>query len=140
MTPLTALYMAEHCFDNLPAGVVNVITGFGTETGEPLVKHRDVPVIAFTGNLATGQRIASNAAPMMKKLHLELGGEDATAIAEDAGTHREGCSVCRADQRRAGLHKYGTCLYSKVKGKAIYRSDYRACEIPAIGAGIGTLN
>jgi acyl-CoA reductase-like NAD-dependent aldehyde dehydrogenase len=84
MTPLTALYMAEHCFDGLPAGVVNVITGYGAETGEPLVKHPDVPVIAFTGSLATGQRIASHAAPMMKKLHLELGGKDATVIAEDA--------------------------------------------------------
>jgi len=84
MTPLTALYLAEHCFDGLPAGVVNVVTGFGPETGEPLVKHRNVPVIAFTGSLATGQRIASQAAPMMKKLHLELGGKDATVIAEDA--------------------------------------------------------
>jgi betaine-aldehyde dehydrogenase len=84
MTPLTALYMAEYCFDVLPVGVVNVVTGFGPETGEPLVKHPDVPVIAFTGSLATGQRIASHAAPMMKKLHLELGGKDATVIAEDA--------------------------------------------------------
>src|SRR5688572_2720145 len=84
MTPLTALYLAEHCFDHLPAGVVNVVTGYGLETGEPLVKHPDVPVIAFTGSLATGQRIASIGAPMMKKLHLELGGKDATVIAEDA--------------------------------------------------------
>ncbi len=84
MTPLTALYMAEHCFDHLPAGVVNVVTGYGAEAGEPLVKHADVPVIAFTGSLGTGQRIASLAAPMMKKLHLELGGKDATVIAEDA--------------------------------------------------------
>src|SRR5574339_20014 len=84
MTPLTALYMAEHCFDGLPAGVLNVVTGYGAETGEPLVKHPHVPVIAFTGSLATGQRIASHAAPMMKKLHLELGGKDATVIAEDA--------------------------------------------------------
>jgi acyl-CoA reductase-like NAD-dependent aldehyde dehydrogenase len=84
MTPLTALYLAEHCFDGLPAGVVNVVTGYGAETGEPLVKHPDVPVIAFTGSLATGQKIASIGAPMMKKLHLELGGKDATVIAEDA--------------------------------------------------------
>jgi acyl-CoA reductase-like NAD-dependent aldehyde dehydrogenase len=84
MTPLTALYMAAHCFDALPAGVVNVITGYGADTGEPLVVHPDVPVIAFTGSLATGQRIASLAAPMMKKLHLELGGKDAFVIAEDA--------------------------------------------------------
>jgi betaine-aldehyde dehydrogenase len=102
MTPLTALYMAEHCFDNLPAGVVNVITGFGTETGEPLVKHPDVPVIAFTGSLATGQRIASTAAPMMKKLHLELGGKDATVIAEDADPELAAKAVAYAALINAG--------------------------------------
>jgi acyl-CoA reductase-like NAD-dependent aldehyde dehydrogenase len=102
MTPLTALYMAEHCFDGLPAGVVNVITGFGAETGEPLVKHPDVPVIAFTGSLATGQRIASHAAPMMKKLHLELGGKDATVIAEDADPEIAAKAVAYAALINAG--------------------------------------
>jgi betaine-aldehyde dehydrogenase len=102
MTPLTALYMVEHCFDGLPAGVVNVITGFGAETGEPLVKHPDVPVIAFTGSLATGQRIASHAAPMMKKLHLELGGKDATVIAEDADPELAAKAVAYAALINAG--------------------------------------
>jgi len=63
--------------------VVNVVTGLGPETGEHLVRHPDVPMIAFTGSLATGQQIATLAAPMMKKLHLELGGKDATVVAED---------------------------------------------------------
>ena len=102
MTPLTALYMAEHCFDGLPAGVVNVVTGFGLDTGEPLVKHPDVPVIAFTGSLATGQRIASHAAPMMKKLHLELGGKDATVIAEDADPELAAKAVAYAALINAG--------------------------------------
>jgi betaine-aldehyde dehydrogenase len=84
LTPLTTLYLAENCLDHLPPGVVNVVTGFGAETGEPLVTHPDVKVIAFTGSLATGQRIASLAAPMMKKLHLELGGKDAFVVADDA--------------------------------------------------------
>jgi betaine-aldehyde dehydrogenase len=84
LTPLTTLYLAEHCFDHFPKGVVNVVTGYGKEVAEPLVVHADVPVIAFTGSLATGQRIATLAAPMMKKLHLELGGKDAFVIAEDA--------------------------------------------------------
>ena len=84
MTPLATLYLAEHVFDHLPPGVFNVVTGFGAEVGEPLVLHPDVAVVAFTGSLATGQRIASLAAPMMKKLHLELGGKDAMVIAEDA--------------------------------------------------------
>ncbi|HAV77502.1 MAG TPA: aldehyde dehydrogenase [Anaerolineae bacterium] len=102
VTPLTALYLAEHCFDGLPAGVVNVVTGFGMETGEPLVRHADVPVIAFTGSLATGQRIASHAAPMMKKLHLELGGKDATVIAEDADPEIAAKAVAYAALLNAG--------------------------------------
>ncbi len=84
LTPLSTLYLAEHCWDHFPPGVINIVNGYGKEIAEPLVKHKDVPVIAFTGSLATGQRIASIAAPMMKKLHLELGGKDAFVIAEDA--------------------------------------------------------
>jgi betaine-aldehyde dehydrogenase len=102
MTPLTALYLAEHCFDHLPAGVVNVVTGYGVEAGEPLVGHPDVPVIAFTGSLDTGQRIASIGAPMMKKLHLELGGKDATVIAEDADPQIAAKAVAYAALINAG--------------------------------------
>jgi len=82
-TPLTTLKLIEVAFDHLPPGVVNVVTGYGAETGEVLVRHPDVPMIAFTGSLATGQRIASIGAPMMKKLHLELGGKDPMVIAPD---------------------------------------------------------
>lgn len=102
MTPLSTLYMAEHCFEHLPAGVLNVVTGYGLETGEPLVKHPDVPVIAFTGSLATGQKIASIGAPMMKKLHLELGGKDATVIAEDADPEIAAKAVAYAALINAG--------------------------------------
>lgn len=82
MTPLATLRFVELCCDHLPPGVVNVVTGAG-ETGEALVRHPDVPVIAFTGSLATGQRIASIAAPMMKHTHLELGGKDAFVLGPD---------------------------------------------------------
>lgn len=84
LTPLSTLYLAEHCWDHFPPGVINVVNGYGPDVAEPLVVHPDVPVIAFTGSLAIGQRIASLAAPMMKKLHLELGGKDAFVITEDA--------------------------------------------------------
>lgn len=82
-TPLTTLKLIELAFEEFPPGVVNVVTGYGAETGEPLVMHPDVKMIAFTGSLATGQRIASLAAPMMKKLHLELGGKDPMVIGPD---------------------------------------------------------
>ncbi|MFC2063512.1 aldehyde dehydrogenase family protein [Chloroflexota bacterium] len=83
LTPLSTLRLIEVACDHLPSGVVNVVTGYGPEVGEPLVKHPDVPVIAFTGSLVVGQRIASMAGPMMKKLHLELGGKDPMVIAPD---------------------------------------------------------
>lgn len=82
-TPLTTLKVIEMAFGNFPPGVVNVVTGTGPETGEPLVVHPDVRMVAFTGSLATGQRIASLAGPQMKKLHLELGGKDPMVIGPD---------------------------------------------------------
>ncbi len=83
MTPLSTLLFAE-LFAHLPPGVVNIVSGYGKDCGEPLVLDPRVRVIAFTGSLATGQRIAQLVAPQMKKLHLELGGKDAFIIAEDA--------------------------------------------------------
>jgi acyl-CoA reductase-like NAD-dependent aldehyde dehydrogenase len=83
VTPVSTL-MLSGCFDHLPSGTVNIITGAGEVVGDALVAHPDVPVIAFTGSTAVGQHIARLAAPMMKKLHLELGGKDAFIVAEDA--------------------------------------------------------
>jgi len=82
-TPLTTLKMVEVAFDEFPPGVVNVLTGYASEVAEPMVVHPDVQMIAVTGSLATGQRIASLAGPQMKKLHLELGGKDPMVIAPD---------------------------------------------------------
>ncbi len=82
-TPLSTLKVIEMAFDHFPPGVVNVVTGTGLETGEPLVLHPDVRMVAFTGSLATGQRIASQTASSMKKLHLELGGKDPMVIGPD---------------------------------------------------------
>jgi len=83
LTPLSTLKLVEVACAHLPAGVVNVVTGYGSEVGDLLVTHPDVPVIAVTGSLAVGQHIARIAGPMMKKLHLELGGKDPMVIAPD---------------------------------------------------------
>jgi acyl-CoA reductase-like NAD-dependent aldehyde dehydrogenase len=84
LTSLVTLEWIERCFGHLPPGVVNVVTGTGQQAGEALVAHPDVRVIAMTGSVETGQRIASVAAPMMKHLHLELGGKDAFVVGPDA--------------------------------------------------------
>lgn len=81
-TPLTTLDL-HRVFDHLPKGVVNVITGSGPEVGDALVRHEDVPCIAFTGSTTTGQHIYRLGAERIKKLHLELGGSDAAIVCAD---------------------------------------------------------
>src|SRR5260221_9457056 len=75
--------MAEIAFQEFQKGVVNVVTGYGQEAGEPLVGHRHTHVIAFTGSVATGRRIAQLAAERVKKVNLELGGNDPFIICDD---------------------------------------------------------
>lgn len=81
--PLAALRLVTRAFTHYPPGVVNVVTGDGAHTGGALVAHPEVAVVAFTGSLATGRRIAGVAAPMMKRLHLELGGNDPFVVGPD---------------------------------------------------------
>src|SRR2546428_1018284 len=81
-TPLSTLMLAED-LAIFGKGVVNILTGFGTEVGDPLVVHPDVQLIAFTGSIATGKAIAQAAAPHLKKLNLELGGNDPFIVCDD---------------------------------------------------------
>jgi aldehyde dehydrogenase (NAD+) len=67
-----------------PPGVVNVITGFGPEVGQPLVDHPKVAKVAFTGSDRTGQRIYESAAKGLKRVSLELGGKSPNIVFDDA--------------------------------------------------------
>src|SRR2546425_603677 len=80
-TPLSTLRLAK-ALEELPEGVVNVITGYGPEAGMPLVAHRDVELVAFTGSQATGRKVAVTCAEQLKKCHLELGGNDPMIVDE----------------------------------------------------------
>jgi acyl-CoA reductase-like NAD-dependent aldehyde dehydrogenase len=80
--PLCNLLLAE-CYDALPPGVVNVITG-GPATGELLVRNPGVDLIAFTGSVAAGRRIAAQAGQDLKKVNLELGSVDPFIVFADA--------------------------------------------------------
>ncbi len=83
-TPLTALLFAEICQQaELPAGVVNIVTGAG-ETGRALVTHDGVNKVAFTGSTGVGRAIAKSVAGTRKKLTLELGGKAANIVFDDA--------------------------------------------------------
>jgi len=85
LTPLTAHRFSELARESgLDGGLVNVLHGLGPEVGQALVEHPEVPAISFTGGTATGRVVAATAAPMFKKLSLELGGKNATVLLDDA--------------------------------------------------------
>jgi acyl-CoA reductase-like NAD-dependent aldehyde dehydrogenase len=82
-TPLATLRLGELLRDVFPAGVVNVLTG-RDQVGPWLTAHPDVRLVSFTGSIATGRRIAAAAGGELKRLVLELGGNDAALVLEDA--------------------------------------------------------
>jgi acyl-CoA reductase-like NAD-dependent aldehyde dehydrogenase len=84
-TPLTTLRVAELLLEaEFPAGVVNVITGRGSEVGDALVTHEKVRRVAFTGSTAVGRHIMELAAPKLKRMTMELGGSDPVIVCPDA--------------------------------------------------------
>lgn len=84
ITPMTAFLLSELCIEaGLPKGVLNIVHGLGPKVGQAIVEHIDIPLISFTGGTATGKRIAATAAPMFKKLSLELGGKNPNIIFAD---------------------------------------------------------
>jgi 5-carboxymethyl-2-hydroxymuconic-semialdehyde dehydrogenase len=84
-TPLSASLWADIFHEaGVPAGVFNLVNGLGEEAGDALVKHRDVPLISFTGESRTGQLIFANAAPFLKGLSMELGGKSPAVVFADA--------------------------------------------------------
>jgi aldehyde dehydrogenase (NAD+) len=85
LTPLTALRVGELALAaGLPAGVLNVVPGFGARAGAALVDHPDVDKITFTGSPAVGRQILRGAAGNLKRVTLELGGKSANIILADA--------------------------------------------------------
>jgi aminomuconate-semialdehyde/2-hydroxymuconate-6-semialdehyde dehydrogenase len=84
ITPMTAYLLSKICQEaGLPAGVLNIVHGYGHKVGEAIVSHELIPAISFTGGTHTGKKIASIAAPMFKKMSLELGGKNPNIIFED---------------------------------------------------------
>jgi betaine-aldehyde dehydrogenase len=82
-TPITTLRLAELAADVLPKGVLNVVTGPGRPTGEALINHPDVDMLALTGSVDTGKHFARVAADTLKRVHLELGGKAPVVVFDD---------------------------------------------------------
>ena len=84
ITPMTAYLLGEICTKaGLPKGVLNIVHGTGPSAGQAIVAHPNIKAISFTGGTATGEHIARTAAPMFKKLSLELGGKNPNLIFAD---------------------------------------------------------
>jgi len=107
VTPMTAYMLSKLCIEaGLPAGVLNIVHGLGPKVGSAIVAHRDVKAITFTGGTATGEEIARVAAPMFKKLSLELGGKNPNIIFADCNYEE-----MVAETRRAAFANQGEiCL------------------------------
>jgi betaine-aldehyde dehydrogenase len=82
-TPMTTVRFAELAADVLPDGVLNVVMGPGRPTGEALINHPDVDMLALTGSVDTGKHFARTAAETLKRVHLELGGKAPVVVFDD---------------------------------------------------------
>ena len=85
ITPMTAYMLSLRAKEaGLPPGVLNIVHGVGSKVGEPLVLHKKIKAISFTGSTATGRQIAKSIAGEFKKVSLEMGGKNANIIFADA--------------------------------------------------------
>jgi betaine-aldehyde dehydrogenase len=82
-TPITTIRLAELAAEILPKGVLNIVSGPGRPTGEALISHPEVDMIALTGSVDTGKRFARTAADTLKRVHLELGGKAPVVVFDD---------------------------------------------------------
>lgn len=84
ITPMTAYMLSELAIEaGIPPGVLNIVHGYGTKVGKAIVAHPKIQAVSFTGGTKTGEEISRIAAPMFKKLSLELGGKNPNIIFAD---------------------------------------------------------
>ena len=103
VTPQTATMLGELAAQiGFPEGVFNVVHGLGPEVGEPLLAHPGVKAISFTGSTTVGRRIAGIAAPLLKKLSLELGGKNPTLVFADSDWRAQLPTIVRSAFQNSG--------------------------------------
>jgi len=131
ITPMTAYMLAQLCIEaGLPAGVLNIVHGTGPKVGSAITAHPKIPVISFTGGTQTGAEISRVAAPMFKKLSLELGGKNPNIIFADCNfeeavktsvhsSFSNQGEICLCESRmfveRSIYEKFKTAFIAKVK-------------------------
>ena len=143
-TPLTALKMAQILAEELPEGVISVVTGRGQTVGSYLINHPGVDMISLTGDVATGKKMLDAAAKSVKRTHLELGGKAPVLVFDDAniadvveglrafGYYNAGQDCTAACRIYAGKKVYDRLvadLTSAVSTIALAQADDRVNEI-----------
>ncbi|HEX9858177.1 MAG TPA: gamma-aminobutyraldehyde dehydrogenase, partial [Paracoccaceae bacterium] len=135
-TPLTALKMAHILADELPEGVVNVISGRGHTVGNTLINHPGVDMISLTGDVATGKKMLDAAARTVKRTHLELGGKAPVLVFDDADLSEVVDGLRAFGYYNAGQDCTAACrVYA---GKKIY--DKLVADLTAAAASIQLAN
>src|SRR5579871_4480990 len=133
VAPLNAFVLAEACESiGLPAGVLNIVTGYGPTVGEAIVSHPKVDMVSFTGSLRAGKRVGALAAESIKKVTLELGGKSAFVVLDDAPFEK----AIPAGARNAMLNSGQTC--SAWTRMVVPRSRYQEA-LDLAGQAIGSL-
>ena len=106
VAPLNAMLLAEACVAiGLPAGVLNIVTGYGPVVGEAIASHPQIDMVSFTGSVRAGRRVAALAAETIKRVTLELGGKSAFVLLDDAPFEK----AVPAGARNAMLNSGQTC-------------------------------
>jgi len=126
VTPMTAYLLSKLCKEaDLPDGVLNIVHGYGHEVGQAIVEHSKVKAISFTGGTATGQAIARTAAPLFKKLSLELGGKNPNLIFADCDYEKMMNTTLRSSFANQGqICLCGSRIYVEASIYNKFKSDF----------------
>jgi aminomuconate-semialdehyde/2-hydroxymuconate-6-semialdehyde dehydrogenase len=148
ITPYTSYLLSRVCIEaGLPKGVLNIVHGLGPKAGQAIIEHPEIKAISFTGGTETGKKIAATAAPMFKKLSLELGGKNPTVVFADCDfeetvkqsirssfTNQGEICLCgsRIFVERAVYEKFKAAFVAGVKALKVGDPDEASSDLGAI--------
>lgn len=134
-TPLSTLKLVELVADVLPVGAVNIVTGAGSVVGRRLSEHPDVDLVAITGSVGSGRKVAEAAAGGVKRVHLELGGKAPVVIFADADLEAAAKGVRSGGYWNAGQECGAACRVLVHESVAEEFTKHLAREVGSIIVG-----
>ena len=134
-TPLTTLKLAELIAAEVPAGVLNIVTGPGRVVGNRISEHPDVDLVAITGSVGSGQKVAASAANTVKRVHLELGGKAPVVVFGDADLEAAAKGVRSAGFWNGGQECGSACRVLVHESVAAKFTELLVREVSEISVG-----